>query len=289
MKHQFANWCITKFSAWLMRETSSVPTYCTDFEKIRYEIRPADVLLVEGRNRASSIIKQITQSNWTHSALYIGRLHDIEDVSLRMRIKRFYKGALDEQLLIEGMMGQGTIVTPLSCYRNCHVRICRPMGLTGEDAQKVIGYAISRLGMRYSVRHIFDLFRFLFPWGILPRRWRSSLFETNALKPTEEICSSMIARAFQSVGFPILPDIVRDKDGYALTTRDPLLFTPRDFDYSPFFSIIKPPMLSLAAESAYRHFPWKKTEVVHTETSFENPEKISEPSTDTTQIIKTKK
>lgn len=258
MRHTLANWIINKFSKWLTHEPALVPTYLCDFDKIRYELRPADVILVEGRNRVSSVIKQITQSYWTHSALYVGRIHDIEDPQLRSRIKKYYKGPMDEQLLIESLMGHGTIVTPLARYRDYHLRICRPLGLTGKDAQRVIAYAVGRLGMRYSLRHIFDLFRFLFPWGILPRRWRSSLFEHNALKPTEEICSLMIARAFESVRFPILPEIGHDKSGYFLVQRDPRLFVPRDFDVSPFFAIVKTPMLTLNKESAYHHLPWRK-------------------------------
>lgn len=262
MASRIADWLITRFSAWLMREAEPIePSFLCDFEKIRYELRPADVLLIEGRNRASSIIKQITQSNWSHALLYIGRIHDIEDMGLRMRLKKFYKGPADEQLLVESLMGKGTIVTPLSRYRNYHIRICRPIGLSGEDAQKVIGYAISRLGMKYNLRHILDLARFLFPWGVLPRRWRSSLFQHNALKPTEEICSYMLARAFQSVKFPILPDVIREKQGYAIVQRDPRLYTPRDFDFSPFFAIVKYPILSPTDEHSYRHLPWRENMV----------------------------
>lgn len=256
MKSLFAQWLIPKISKWLLRESPITPTFLFDFEKIRFEIRPADVVLVEGRNRVSRIIKQVTHSGWSHSALYIGRLYDIDDVQLRARIKKYYKGHPEEQLLIESLMGQGTIITPLSRYKDYNLRICRPRGLSREDAQKIIGYSINHLGMRYSLRHIMDLFRFMFPWGILPRRWRSSLFVHNALKPTEEICSSLIATAFQAVHFPILPEIVQDKEGLTLVSRNPRLYTPKDFDFSPFFDIIKYPMLPFIGEGIYRHLPW---------------------------------
>ena len=51
-----------------------------DFERMRYELRTGDVLLVEGRSRISGIIRYLTQSSWAHSALYIGKIHDIDDV-----------------------------------------------------------------------------------------------------------------------------------------------------------------------------------------------------------------
>lgn len=256
MKSSFAQWVIKKISNWLLRETEPQAIFLFDFEKIRFEVRPADVLLVEGRSRISKIIKQITQSTWSHSLLYLGRLYDIDNAQMRSRVKEFYKGNPDEQLVIESVMGYGTIITPLSSYKNYNLRVCRPRGLSRTDAQSALGFSINHLGMRYSFRHIFDLFRFLFPWGILPRRWRSSLFVHNALKPTEEICSSLIASSFQSVHFPILPEIIQDKEGLTLISKNPRLYTPKDFDFSPFFDIIKYPLLSFMGEGFYQKLPW---------------------------------
>lgn len=256
MKSYLAQWLIQKFSKWLLYEPPIIPSYLYDFERIQFEVRPGDVLLVEGLNRVSRIIKQITHSTWSHSTLYIGRLCDMKDPELRAQIRKYYSGSPEEQLVIESMLGRGTIVTPLSRYKDHMVRICRPRGISRSDSQKVIAYAIHHLGMRYSIRHVLDLARFLLPWGIMPRRWRSCLFVHNALKPTEEICSSLIASAFQSVNFPILPEIVRDSKGVSLITRNPRLYTPKDFDYSPFFDVIKYPMLPLG-EGTYRHLHWR--------------------------------
>jgi hypothetical protein len=251
MKSIFAHWLIPKVSRWLLYEPPIKPSPLCDFEKIRFELRAADVLLVEGRNKVSRIIRQITQSTWSHAAIYIGRLYDIDDTSLRAHIRKYYKGPPEEQLLVESMMGEGTVIRPLSHYKGYHLRICRPRGLPREDAQQVLGFAINHLGMRYSLRHIFDLARFLFPWSILPKRMRSNLFAHNALKPTEEICSSLIARAFLSVQFPITPEIKEGSEQVTLVSRDPRLFTPKDFDYSPFFDIIKYPMSAPSLDMAY--------------------------------------
>ena len=35
-------------------------------------IKPGDILLIEGRNHISGIIKYLTQSTWSHAALYVG-------------------------------------------------------------------------------------------------------------------------------------------------------------------------------------------------------------------------
>lgn len=256
-KNKFANWLFAKFGAWLQHEEPPRHEYLTDFNRVTYELRPADVVLVEGRHRVSNIIRHVTLSPWTHAALYIGRLHDIADEKLREKVKEKCSCSLEEQLLIESIMGKGTIISPLSKYQHDNLRICRPVGLSNHDAQEVINYAIQRLGRKYNIRQIFDLFRFLFPWGLWPRRWRSSLFQQNALQPTEDICSSVIAEAFASVHFPVLPIVTKEKEKYELIQRNPRLFTPSDFDYSPFFAIIKYPVFPIGEASAYRQLPWK--------------------------------
>src|SRR3569623_1368950 len=44
----------------------------SDPEHLRGIIAPGDVLLVEGNSRISGIIKYLTQSTWSHAALYVG-------------------------------------------------------------------------------------------------------------------------------------------------------------------------------------------------------------------------
>ncbi|MCW8957296.1 MAG: YiiX/YebB-like N1pC/P60 family cysteine hydrolase [Gammaproteobacteria bacterium] len=248
---------------WLSFEKAEHKLPMSDFERLRYEIRPGDVILVEGRSRVSEIIKTITLSNWTHSALYIGRLHDIEDPNLRDYIRSRYNGETDDQLIIESLLGEGTLVDSISKYRDEHIRICRPNGITRRDAQKVIAYAINQLGTYYNVRQILDLARFMFPYSLLPRRWRSSLFEHNAGAPTHTVCSSMMAEAFSSVHFPILPVLHRDSDGnLKLYKRNTKLITPKDFDYSPYFDVIKYPILDFDELAIYRKMPWSKDGVI---------------------------
>ena len=253
-----------KIIAWLRKEAPPRKFSLSDFEKIQFEVRPCDILLVEGRSRISNVIKAATQSPWSHSALYIGRLHDIANPMLRERILECYAAAPDEQLLIESVLGRGTIITPITRYQQDHVRICRPKGIARQDAQKVIEFAIDRLGREYDVRHTIDLFRFLLPWSILPRRWRSSLFEKSInQKPTQEICSSMLAEAFTSVKFPILPIIkAHEQTEIKLYIRNPRLFTPSDFDYSPYFEIIKYPIFDISEHAIYRKLPWDETGII---------------------------
>lgn len=253
----------TKLIHWLMTESEPDQMPLSDFERIQYELRPCDILLIEGRSQISEVIKLITQSPWSHSALYIGRLHDIDNPELRERISRHYNTKPDQQLVIESLLGKGTIVSPIQNYMGDHIRICRPKGISRQDAQYVIGYSINQLGMSYDVRHILDLARFYFPYAILPRRWRSSLFRHQAGISTHQICSSMLAEAFGSVKFPILPIVKPDKHkGLQVYPRNPRLYTPSDFDYSPYFEIIKYPFYVLSRSMLYRNLPWNDDGVV---------------------------
>ncbi len=253
---------ISLITHWLMHDTTELREFpLSDFERLKYEIRPCDVLLVEGRSRVSEVIRLVTQSSWTHAALYVGRLHDIEDPQMRERVLQFYNGDPSTQLVIESVMGKGTIISPLNEYHAEHMRICRPIGITRQDAQSVLKYVINRLGYAYDVRQIFDLARFLFPWAIWPRKWRSSLFRHNAGQATKDSCATLIAEAFSSVKFPILPMIKETPEaGVQWIQRNPRLFTPSDFDYSPYFEIIKYPMFNYSTDSSYRQLPWSNDE-----------------------------
>jgi len=252
-----------KIEKWLNTEKPPAAFPICDYEKLSYGIRPGDVILVEGRTKVSDVIRLITQSRWSHSALYIGRLHDIRDPEMRHRVQQFYDASPDEQLLIEGILGRGMIVTPLSEYARDNLRVCRPSTLTAADAQVVINYSISRLGVGYNIRQLFDLARFIFPWRILPRRWRSSLFTRNPGDVAKTVCSSLIAEAFYSVKYPILPLFRRiGKEGIELIPRNTRLYTPADFDYSPYFDIKKFPFMGSKNSSPYRDLPWNKDGVV---------------------------
>ena len=255
-------WLGDKIIHWLTVEEDITGIAPCDFERLSFEIRPCDVILVEGRSRVSEVIKTITHSPWTHSALFIGRLVDIEDRSVREHINWLYDGDPRDQLIIEPLLGEGTIVSPLKKYAKDHLRICRPSGLSPQDVQRVIKYSTRHLGHDYNVRQLIDLARFLLPYGILPRRWRSSLFEHNAGESTRTVCSSLIAAAFSSVQFPVLPVIHKEEDGLRLYKRNTRLYTPRDFDYSPYFEIIKYPLLGFNDLAVYRNLPWDQDGVI---------------------------
>lgn len=109
-------------------------------------------------------------------------------------------------------------------------------------------YAISRLGHTYDLKNMFDLARYLLPMPPLPRRWRRKMLTLGSGDPTKAICSSLIAQAFHSVGYPILPPFRRRSEGPTaeahnreiLYIKHSSVYTPRDFDLSPYFQVVKP-------------------------------------------------
>ncbi len=206
----------------------------SDPNLLRATLRPGDVLLVEGNNHISGVIKYLTQSTWSHAALYVGPIGD--------------RVAEDGEplVLVEANIGQGVVAVPLSKYARYHTRICRPVGLTEEDRARVCAYAAERIGFDYDLKNIIDLMRYLFPLPV-PQRWRRRMIALGSGHPTRIICSALIAQAFESVRYPILPRVTRVESEHArreiLEIRHSSLFAPRDFDISPYFEVVKPTIM----------------------------------------------
>lgn len=249
------SFAITK---WLMKERFFPEYPLSDFDRIKHEVKQCDVLLVDGHSRMASTVKRLTTSAWSHAAIYIGRINDIANHEYREKLLAHFNGDADTQLLIEGDLGRGIIISPIQRYHKHHIRICRPNGIIFNDSQAVVNYCIDHLGKDYNVRHIFDLARLLIPWSILPRRWGSCIFKQSQ-KNENEICSSLIAKAFNKVNFPILPYAKRDsKNRIQLFKRNPMLYVPKDFDTSPYFDIVKYPFFYGSKLPTYKTMPWSK-------------------------------
>jgi len=67
----------------------------------------------------------------------------------------------------------------------------------------------------------------------------------------------MIAEAFAFVQFPILPLVKQSADEKVqMFRRNPKLCTPSDFDYSPYFKIIKYPFVDIHYHDDHHLLPW---------------------------------
>src|ERR1700744_1539720 len=226
------DWVGKLLAGYLQKEVPGYEPFTpSDPEQLRSLLEPGDVLLIEGNNRIAGIIKYLTQSTWSHSALYVGPIEGANTSSG------------EPHVLIEAYVGEGGITAPLSKYFSHPTRICRPVGLSYEDRTTVCRYAINRIGFGYDTKNIIDLLRYLIPLPI-PQRWRRRMIAFGSGDPTKIICSALIAQAFDSVRYPILPKITRAASRKArreiLHIRDSSLYMPRDFDISPYFEIVKP-------------------------------------------------
>lgn len=211
-------------------------------------VRPGDVVLVDGSSRFSTAIKYLTQSTWSHAALYVGP--DPSACSV----------GLDDPTLLEADVVEGVILVPLRKYADVRTRICRPLGLTPADRDRVIESARARLGHAYDLKNVTDLVRYLIRTPPVPTHWRRRMLALGSGDPTRAICSSLIAEAFQSVRYPILPQVSKLRTGECdecveeiLHIRHHSLFTPRDFDLSPYFGIVKP---TLGEDFDYLRLRW---------------------------------
>jgi hypothetical protein len=203
----------------------------SDAAALRASLKPADILLVEGNNRISGVIKYLTQSTWSHAALHVGPIAG-----------RFTPEG-EPHVLIEAEIGTGVISAPLSKYHRFHTRVCRPVGLSQHDCERVCAYATERIGFDYDLKNITDLMRYLMPLPI-PQRWRRRMIALGSGDPTRLICSALIAQAFEMVRYPILPKVrlieSRSARREILEIRHHSLYAPRDFDISPYFAVVKP-------------------------------------------------
>ena len=247
-----------------------------DLEALRKCLRPGDVILIDGDQRVSEVIKYLTQSTWSHAVLYVG------DALLRQRptdrdALTAVHGRDAHHLVVEALM-DGVIASPLSKYAGFNLRVCRPKGLRREDAERVMREVIAQLGLQYDIKNLLDLARYFFPVSLIPRRFRRTALQLGSGLTTQVICTSMIGRAFQNVGFPIMPVLtpvpvparapqprrLRDR----LLRREPpspypgvfqhepySLITPRDFDLSPYFEVVKLELLE-EPNFDYRRMQW---------------------------------
>jgi hypothetical protein len=229
-----------------------------DPEAIRRHVRKGDVLLVEGDQRISALIRYLTQSSWSHSALYIGDELLRRDEHMRAETLACF-GEEANHMVVEALM-DGVVASPLSKYLHLNLRVCRPHNLKPHDLKKILDDAVRTLGWRYDLRNVLDLTRYLLP-AIRPARYRRQAAFLGSGGHTDVICSSHLARLFHGIGFPIQPEVefpdalapeaprrrglfVRRRGESAhyrgvFRRRHPTLLTPRDFDLSPYFEVVK--------------------------------------------------
>ncbi|MBI4245988.1 MAG: hypothetical protein HY614_02255 [Candidatus Rokubacteria bacterium] len=196
-----------------------------DMTRLYERIRKGDVVLVEGELRLSQFVKYVTQSPWSHSALYVGDALLRRGGRLREQALANF-GPLADRLLVEALTDEGVAAAPLPKYEGHNIRICRPWGIDPVAVDRVVDSVVADLGKQYDSRNFLDLTLMLLSpikFGPLKRRTLKSCLGN--CTDLQVICSGMIAKAFQRAGYPVFP-------------RHYSQILPRDFDLSPSFQII---------------------------------------------------
>lgn len=110
-----------------------------DPQALRTTLKPVDVLLIERNNHVSGVIKYLTQSIWSHVALYVGPIGD-----------RVIAGG-EPLVLVEANISQGVVAAPLSKYIRNQTRFCRRTGLSENDYARMCTHAAEPLGFDYKI------------------------------------------------------------------------------------------------------------------------------------------
>jgi hypothetical protein len=276
-RRKLYRWLVDYLIELLTEERASYhQRFPNDLEALRATLKPGDVVLVEGSQRVSEVIKYLTQSSWSHVALYVGDAILKRGGTMAAGLSQEL-GVEAGALLVEANPESGVVAVPLSKYKNHNIRICRPINLRPGDLSTVLETIISQIGRSYDVRHVVELLRYFFPVTLIPKRLRRTALEHSGEFSKQVICSTQIAAAFQKVRYPIQPLITELTDVpiktvglpslrlvFARRTRpnlfetglftacDPHFVTPRDFDLSPYFEVVK------FSANTKREFDYKK-------------------------------
>jgi hypothetical protein len=209
-----------------------------DMASLRRILQPGDVILVEGEARISQIIMYLTQSSWSHAAMYVG------DALLRWggpeadRALDAY-GEEAAYMLIESDLREGVRAVPLALYEPVNMRVCRPLDLRPWERDRILAEMLRHLGVRYDQGNVFDLARYLLPFHLIPRRFRRRSLYLGSSGSREIICSALIAKAYYKVGYAIQPPFPAGDGSAPMRVRHPSYIMPRDFDLSTSFQILK--------------------------------------------------
>jgi Permuted papain-like amidase enzyme, YaeF/YiiX, C92 family len=268
-KSGIISWLLNRMSDWAIGLlTKPIKSYAlhipNDMAALKRHIRKGDVILVEGNERVSECIKYLTQSSWSHSALYVGDEPIRGKPEMRAALVAQY-GEEANFLLVEALVETGVVLSPIAKYRDFNIRVCRPFNLSSADLADVMDEAIRSVGDTYDLRNVIDLARYFLPVSLVPARLRRQALQFGSGVPTRVICSSVVAASFHRVKFPIVPNYEQLPPqtlpaappkrklwpiGSKATTGgalqygalkmvSPTLVTPRDFDLSPYFEIVK--------------------------------------------------
>jgi hypothetical protein len=209
---------VKPLATWLNQPyTRYAPAVVTDPEMLGRGLLPGDVILVEGNTRFAALVRTLTQSTWSHVAMFVGPLGP----------------GPDPACIVEADLEQGVRAIALSELRGMHTRAVRANGLEPAARAEVARRVRERIGEPYDLDCALAFARSL--WSSRPQPPRARLVAT----PQAAICSTLLAEAFEAQGYPVLPARAASL-ATAVTEAAGRILMPRDFDVSPFFGVVAP-------------------------------------------------
>ena len=105
----------------------------TNSHKLMACLQPGDVFLVEGHTRFSTAIQYLTQSTWSHSAMFVG-------------FRWPNDSARTDHCFVEADVEEGVRSIGLSEFAQLQSRICRPVGLSHQEREQLCQFVLNRIG-----------------------------------------------------------------------------------------------------------------------------------------------
>ena len=157
---------------------------------------PATCSLIAGSSKALHRHQVPDAVDWSHATLFVGDACRTMDGG-------------EPHSLIEVTPVDGCVAVPLAKYELLsHADLPAGSGLTNSDREDVVRFMVSRIGLQYDMRNIFDLARYLLPTPPVPTQVAQA-HDRARLRGSRRARSArrLIAEAFGRVGYPILPRV----------------------------------------------------------------------------------
>jgi hypothetical protein len=188
-------------------------------------MQPGDVILVAGKTRFASLVCKLTQSTWSHVAIYVGPGHHNDAA----------------HCIVEADVEAGVRMITLADLADHDIQVVRASRLPESSRQELIDYLLSRVGLSYDLNHVIELARLVMfapsPFG----RWLSPKTMRRA-DPTRAVCSTLVAHALFTAGVSVgsSPVVAARLQHAAKESQDDLraaldYLVPGDFERLPEF------------------------------------------------------
>ena len=172
---------------WLVSPVSTIeeeaPAQRADLEA---RLEPGDVILVAGRTRFSRLVCRMTQSSWSHVAIYVGRGHDA--------------GATCT--VVEADIEAGVRLITLAELADCRIQVVRASRLPATARDGLARHLLDQVGRPYDLAHVFLLARLLIVAPLPASRWLMPR-QVHRADPSRAICSTLVAHALFAAGVTI--------------------------------------------------------------------------------------